>query len=107
MKNLSHLFNVKDNTPGKIIRAFRTNFNITQKELCEIVGIHENNLSAIENNRRDIGAHTAKKIAAFFGIDPSSILFPNGAKDATREYQEIRRKADQLLKKKRKNPSKK
>ena len=100
LRDLDHLFRVKNNTAGKVIKAFRNNFDISQRELCEITGINEKNLSAIENNRREIGIHTAKKIAAFFGIDPGSILFPNGLDTTLGDYGKIRRMAGQLFKQK-------
>ena len=47
MKDLEKLFSHKDDTAGKIIQAFRRNFNITQAELCSITGISEKYLSAV------------------------------------------------------------
>ncbi len=65
-------------TPGKVIRAVRKNFNITQQELAEVTGIAETNLSAIENDKIEIGVKRAVLIAAALGIGPSGLLFPNG-----------------------------
>lgn len=96
MKDLEKLFD-KKTTPGAIIRSFRTNFKVSQKELCEITGINEHNLSAIENGRREIGILTAKKIAAFFGFDPSFLLFPNGYEETFEEFKNIRKKAAKLF----------
>ncbi len=69
-------------TPGRVIKAFRTNFKITQQELAEVTGIAETNLSAIENDKVEIGVKRAVLIAAALGISPSSLLFPNGYETA-------------------------
>ena len=65
-------------TPGGVIKAFRRNFQITQQELAVVTGIAETNLSAIENDKIEIGIKRAVLIAAALGIDPASILFPHG-----------------------------
>ena len=65
-------------TPGKVIKAFRKNFSITQQELAKVTGIAETNLSAIENDRLEIGVKRAVLIAAALGISPSGLLFPHG-----------------------------
>ncbi len=65
-------------TPGSIVRAFRKNFGLTLKNLEKVTGIDETNLSAIENNKREVGLKSAILLAAVFGIDPDQILFPNG-----------------------------
>lgn len=99
MKELNKLF-IKTTTAGKIIKAFRVNFNVTQKEMSEVVGISETNLSAIENDRREIGVELATRIGAFLGIHPSLLLFPNGQDIEVSKHQDIIRKAKQLLNKK-------
>ena len=99
MKELEELF-LKPTTAGKMIRAFRTNFHVTQKEMSQVVGISETNLSAIENDRRDIGVELATRIGAFLGIHPSLLLFPNGQDAAINKHKDIIRKAKRLLHKK-------
>ncbi len=99
MKELNNVF-VKTTTAGKIIRAFRTNFHVTQKEMSEVVGISETNLSAIENDRREIGVELATRLGAFLGIHPSLLLFPNGQEVEVNKHREIARKAKRLLDKK-------
>ena len=76
-RNFFDLKQIKS-TPGGVIKAFRKNFQFTQHELAEVTGIAEANLSAIENDRVEIGVKRAVLIAAAFGIDPALILFPNG-----------------------------
>lgn len=99
MKELNSLF-IKATTVGKMIKAFRTNFNVTQKEMSDVVGISETNLSAIENDRREIGIDLATRIGAFLGIHPSLLLFPNGQEAEVNKHKDIIRKAKRLLDKK-------
>lgn len=65
-------------TPGQIIRAFRNNFEIAQDEMAYACAISQANLSAIENGRRLVGPSVALKLAAFIGLSPEVILYPNG-----------------------------
>ncbi len=99
MKNLNFLFQTKT-TAGKVIRAFRKNFNITQKEMADTIGISETNLSAIENDRREIGVDLATRFGAFLGIHPSLLLFPNGQEEALKEHKDIIAKAQKLFNRK-------
>ena len=88
-------------TSGGVIKAFRKNFHITQTELAEITGIAETNISAIENNKIDIGVKRAVFIAAALGIDPSLILFPNGYEDSYgKDLKMIQQASVRLLSKK-------
>ncbi len=99
MKNLDSLFN-KKTTAGNIIKSFRINFNITQKEMSDAIGVSPTNLSAIENNKRDIGVDIATRIGAFLGINPSILLFPNGQDTALSKYSGIVKKAARIKAKK-------
>jgi transcriptional regulator with XRE-family HTH domain len=89
-------------TPGKVIKAFRKNFNITQQELSKVTGIAETNLSAIENDRVEIGVKRAVLIAAALGISPSSLLFPNGYQTAyEKDVKVVQAASAKLMSKKR------
>jgi len=99
-KNFFDLKQVRT-TSGGVIRAFRKNFKITQTELAQVTGIAETNLSAIENNRIEIGVKRAVLIAAAFGIDPSLILFPNGYESAfKKDIKAVQKASAKLIKKK-------
>ena len=63
---------------GQLIKAFRNNFEIAQDEMAFVCGISQANLSAIENGRRTVGPSVALKLAAFLGVSPEVILYPNG-----------------------------
>jgi len=95
MKNPLDVFSVKGTTTGKIIKAFRKNFEIAQDDMAWACGISQANLSAIENDRREIGAKVAVKIAAFLDIDPSILLFPTGY-ESLPEYKEVVKKRKKI-----------
>lgn len=75
--NFSELKQVRV-TPGELVRAFRNNFKITLQDLEVITGIKKSNLSAIENNKVELGVRRAVLLAAALGLEPEDILFPNG-----------------------------
>ncbi len=100
MKNLLDVIKVEE-TPGKVIRAFRRSFDLTMADIERLTGIPATNLSAIENDKMDIGVRRAKLLAAVFGISPALILFP--AHDEQREDRKlarIRKSAAALIEKK-------
>jgi transcriptional regulator with XRE-family HTH domain len=94
-------FKFEKTTAGRIIKAFRKNFNITQGELAEMTGIAETNLSAIENDKIEVGVKRAVLISTALGIDPSQLLFPNGVEDAySKEIQHVQQISAKIMKKK-------
>ena len=84
-------------TPGKIVRARRESLGLTQKDVFELTGIKPTFLSAVENDKRNLGVDTASKIAAAIGLHPSSILFPDDF-DVDKEIAKIIKKREKLLK---------
>ena len=94
-------FKYQKTTTGKIIKAFRENFRITQCELAKITGIAETNLSAIENDRVEVGVKRAVLIATALGLNPSQLLFPNGV-EATyaKEVHRVQRVSARVMAKK-------
>src|ERR1700753_4519534 len=101
MKSFFELPQVKA-TPGQVVRAFRTNFGLTWKELEKITGVSYPNLSAIEHGRVDVGVRRAVLLAAAFGIEPQQILFPHGYQSpAHQDAQRARTRAKRMLEKKR------
>lgn len=87
----------KTSTAGSIIRAFRKNFKVTLKELAKLTGIPESNLSALENDKIEMGVKRATLIGAALGISPESLLFPNGKSQYEKEAGAIRKAASKLL----------
>ncbi|MCY4644146.1 MAG: helix-turn-helix transcriptional regulator [Bacteriovoracales bacterium] len=86
-------------TPGEIIRAKRKNYGITLEEVEEVTGISQSNLSLYENNKKSIGYVQATKIGLAVGLNPMTILFPNGIEGDSR-FKETSKKSSKLLTKK-------
>ena len=59
---------------GKTLKVRRTNKGITQAELSKQTGISIPNISQMENCKRAIGAHVAKKLAASLGCPVTDFL---------------------------------
>ncbi len=76
-KKSLEVFDVKMTT-GQLIKSWRANFNVPQDIMAFTCGISQANLSAIENDRRDVGSRVALRLASFMGIAPDIILYPNG-----------------------------
>lgn len=74
---------------GDLIKAFRRNFEIKQDDMAHACKISQSNLSAIEQNRREVGPRVALKLAAFMGLSPDVVLYPSGY-EAEPEYKEVR-----------------
>jgi plasmid maintenance system antidote protein VapI len=83
-------------TTGDLIKAFRANFNIKQDDMAHACKISQANFSAIEKNRREVGPRVALKLAAFMGLSPDVVLYPNGY-EAEPEYKEVRERFASLV----------
>lgn len=68
-------------TSGRILKAMRNRFGLTQKEVAKAIGISVSNLSALENDKRNIGAELAGRFSVIYGLRVERLLFPNGLKD--------------------------
>lgn len=88
-------------TPGRMLRSFRKGLSLTLKEVEEITGVKEQNLSALENDRMEMSVYYAEILAAALGIHPTDILFPNGKWEKSKQVCEVEIKARKILKKKR------
>lgn len=89
-------FNVKTTT-GQLIKAWRENFQISQDFMAFACGISQANLSAIENDRREVGARVALRLSSFMGVAPDIILYPNGFQKEP-EYKEVQKRKSKLIK---------
>jgi len=67
-------------TTGKILKAFRNRFGLTQKEVAKAIDISTSNLSALENDKRNVGAELAGRFSVIYGVRVERLLFPNGLK---------------------------
>lgn len=86
-------------TPGKMIKAKRTNYKITLDEVEKVTGISKTNLSLYEHDKKPLGLIQATKIGIAIGLHPMSILFPNGYEKSS-QFKEIIEKSKKLLNKK-------
>lgn len=63
-------------TSGKVIRMLRELKEWTQEDLAKRCGITATNLSALENDKIEIGKKRAEQLADAFGVHPAIIMFP-------------------------------
>ncbi|MBL7557206.1 MAG: helix-turn-helix transcriptional regulator [Bdellovibrionaceae bacterium] len=94
VKKPINLFNAAKST-GDLIKAFRANFDIKQDDMAHACKISQANFSAIEKNRREVGPRIALRLAAFMGLSPDVILYPNGYQTEP-EYKEVRERFSAL-----------
>jgi len=64
-------------TPGEAIRMIRELQSLSQNDLSELTGISQSNLSALENDARQLGRITAITLAKALHVHPSVLLFPD------------------------------
>ena len=55
--------------PSIYLAGLRYRENLTQKELGEMIGVDQSNISKMENGERPIGKRLAKKLAEVFEVD--------------------------------------
>ncbi len=83
-------------TVGMTVRAYRKRWGFTLEEVGKLTGISKSNLSAIENDKVDLGVKRAGLLAAALGVHPQRILFPNGKWEKSEEHKDIERKSKKL-----------
>lgn len=64
-------------TPGEALEILRTLQGLSQLELAKITGLSQPNISALENNRANMGRETAIKLAHALKVHPGVLLFPD------------------------------
>jgi transcriptional regulator with XRE-family HTH domain len=67
---------VVDVSVGESVRILRELQELTQSELAELTGIPQSTISAIENNRINLGVERAKIIARALKCHPAVLVFP-------------------------------
>ncbi|MCB9094261.1 MAG: helix-turn-helix transcriptional regulator [Halobacteriovoraceae bacterium] len=82
-------------TSGKILKALRIRFGYTQKDVSGAINISVSNLSALENDKRNLGVELAAKFSVLYGTRIESLLFPNGLK-AMKGYNALIKKIEKL-----------
>lgn len=94
MKTPLEVFAV-ETTTGQLVKAWRTNFEIPQDDMAFACGISQANLSAIENGRREVGPRIALRLAAYMGLSPDIVLYPNGF-ESEPEFKEVQKRASKI-----------
>jgi len=63
-------------TVGESVRIIRELQELSQNELAELTGIPQSTISAIENDRVNLGVERAKTLARALRCHPAVLLFP-------------------------------
>ena len=61
---------------GESVRIIRELQELSQNQLCEITGIPQATISAIENGRVNLGVERAKVLARALKCHPAVLVFP-------------------------------
>ena len=64
-------------TVGESVRIVRELQELTQSQLAELTGIPQATISAIENDRVNLGVERAKTLARALGCHPAALVFPS------------------------------
>jgi len=63
-------------TVGDSVRIIRELQKLSQNELAKLTGIPQSTISAIENNRVNLGVERAKVLATSLHCHPAVLVFP-------------------------------
>lgn len=63
-------------TTGEVIKMLRELKGWTQEELAKYCSINAKNISALENDKIEIGKKRAIQLATAFDVHPAIIMFP-------------------------------
>ena len=64
-------------TPAQMLRTLRELQELSQKELAELTGMTQSNISALETGARQIGRERALILSKALKVHPAVILFPD------------------------------
>lgn len=64
-------------TPGEALKILREQQNLSQADLAKLTGINQSNISALENNSRQMGRERAIIFAKALKVHPAVLLFPD------------------------------
>ena len=76
MKDYRKAKKLVDVSVGESVRILRELQEMSQNELSELSGIPQSTISAIENNRVNLGVERAKVIARVLKCHPAVLVFP-------------------------------
>ncbi|MEA3412860.1 MAG: helix-turn-helix transcriptional regulator [Pseudomonadota bacterium] len=76
MKNYRKAKKLVDVSVGESVRILRELQEMSQNELSELTGIPQSTISAIENDRVNLGVERAKILARALKCHPAVFVFP-------------------------------
>ncbi len=76
-KDLRRARKTVDVSVGESVRIIRELQDLSQNALAELTGIPQSTISAIENDRVNLGVERAKIIARALKCHPAVLVFPN------------------------------
>ena len=76
MKNYRKAKKLVDVSVGESVRILRELQEMSQNELSELTGIPQSTISAIENDRVNLGVERAKVLARALKCHPAVLVFP-------------------------------
>ena len=76
MKNYRKAKKLVDVSVGDSVRILRELQQMSQNELSEVTGIPQSTISAIENDRVNLGVERAKILARALKCHPAVLVFP-------------------------------
>jgi transcriptional regulator with XRE-family HTH domain len=76
MKNYRKAKKLVDVSVGESVRILRELQEMSQNELSEATGIPQSTISAIENDRVNLGVERAKSLARALKCHPAVLVFP-------------------------------
>jgi transcriptional regulator with XRE-family HTH domain len=76
MKDYRKAKKLVDVSVGESVRILRELQEMSQNELSELTGIPQSTISAIENNRVNLGVERAKILARALKCHPAVLVFP-------------------------------
>ena len=69
-------------SPGESVRILRELQELSQNDLADLAGISQSTISAIENERINLGVERAKVLARALKCHPAVLVFPGWDVDA-------------------------
>lgn len=75
LKDFEPVTRALDLTPGDSLRVMRELQEMSQNQLAEVSGIPQSTISAIENERSNLGVERAKIFARALKCHPAVLLF--------------------------------
>lgn len=93
IEDLQKDFGFEDPTSGEMVRTFRKRIGLTLKDMQEITGIKESNLSKLENGKIDMTQHYAELCGIALDVPPEVLLYPGGKFDPGPRLKEVAKRA--------------